>query len=239
MGASTPRFFDDRHRPWIRLLLAVLASALAHGALIFAARVGRVERPGPALHPLTVRLAQREQPAPPAAERQPVQVRAIGKPSRPEPNPAPMPQPAPPSPRAPAHVGEPPPAKPAGAEPARARPGMPEQAADATTLDMPLPEDTTYYPAREVDEHPVLVSSGRPVYPEQAARENVRGDVTVLMLLNENGVADEISIIDAKPAGEGFEEAVIAWLHDARFKPAMRKGRAVKARVVYHVTFDP
>jgi protein TonB len=218
---------DLRSRPLLRLVIAVLASAALHGALMLAVRVGQVERPGEVAQQLNVRLADVAQPAPSREEQQPVLVRALDTPApAPQPEPRPAPQPPEPSP-------------PQQARPGEAKPGMPEQAAGATTLDIPLPEDSTYYPARQVDEHPALVSGGKPVYPEKAGRDNIKGDVTVLMLLNEHGTADEVSIVEAKPEGMGFEEAVIAWLRDARFKPAMRKGRAVKARVVYHVTFEP
>lgn len=238
MRVSRPASSAPRHRAYVRLGLMLLLSALLHGALIFAVRVGQVERPGSASQRLTVRLANVDQPIPRRAEQPRASVRAMETASPPAPPELkaapPQPAPAPASPQ-PAAQSE----QPQQGKPSEAKPGMPEQAAGATTLDMPVPEDTTYYAAREVDEHPVLVSGGRPVYPEQAARDNVKGEVTVLMLLNEHGAADEVSIIDAKPAGQGFEQAVIAWLRDARFKPAMRKGRAVKARVVYHVSFDP
>lgn len=116
---------------------------------------------------------------------------------------------------------------------------LPEDAAPERVVDVPLPPDENYYPAREVDEHPVLVSGGRPVYPERAGLENVGGEVLVLMLLNEQGLADVVEIVEAKPEGYGFEEAVVDWLKHARFEPAVRKGRVVKARVVYRVTFEP
>jgi len=221
----SPIRFDDRAQPYLRLALAVLVSAALHGALMFGVRVGQIERPGENSRRLQVRLAEVERPAAPRREERPVPLRAVD-----ETAPAARPEPR----QAPPQAVEPPPAK-----PAEGKAGMPEEAAGATTLDIPLPADPTYYPARQVDEHPVLVSGGRPVYPEKAAREDVKGEVMVLMLLNEHGAADEVSIVEAKPAGMGFEEAVIAWLRDARFKPAMRQGRAVKARVVYHVTFDP
>lgn len=222
-------------KPYIRLVLMVLLSAALHGAVIFAVRVGQIERPGDTSHHLQVRLADVEQPVP-QEEKQQVLLQAPDKAppridaspklqpeARRDPQPSPPPQAAAPQPTAPRD----------------AKPGMPEEAAGATTLDIPLPADATYYPAREVDEHPSLVSGGKPVYPDKAGRENIKGEVTVLMMLNEHGAADEVSIVEAKPEGMGFEEAVIAWLRDARFKPAMRGGRAVKARVVYHVTFEP
>jgi protein TonB len=193
---------------------------------VLAVRVGQIERPGEFARQLQVRLADIQRPVPPKEEQQPVLLRAIDKPAPVVPaeaKPAPPPQPV----------------EPQQAEPSDAKPGMPEEAAGVTTLDVPLPEDATYYPALDVDEHPSLASGGRPVYPEKAAQEDIKGEVMVLILLNEHGAADEVSVVEVKPPGYGFEEAVIAWLRDARFKPAMRKGRAVKARVVYHVTFDP
>ncbi|MCL6556669.1 MAG: TonB family protein [Burkholderiales bacterium] len=210
----------------LRLTVALLLSTLLHAALFLGVRVGTVERAGAAPRPLTVRLAEVSPPAKASAD---------VAPAAPD---APVAAPAKAVPEAQAPASTAPTPTPTPSEDA-ARPGMPEEAAGATTLDLPLPPDPTYYPARMVDEHPVLVSGGKPVYPEEAARNDLRGEVIVLMLLNEHGRADEVSIVEAKPAGHGFEEAVINWLRDARFRPAMRQGRAVKARVVYHVTFEP
>ena len=117
--------------------------------------------------------------------------------------------------------------------------GLPEAAASPTLVDAPLPLDPTYYPAREVDEHPALVSQVRPAYPAKAVKAEVKGDVLVLFMLNENGSVDEVSVLEENPPGYGFDAAVNEWLKQARFKPAMRKGRAVKSRVVYRVTFEP
>lgn len=217
---------DDRKRPHLRLALMLLVSAAVHGALLFAVQVGRIERPGAVPRGLQVRLAEVQRPAAPAPEAAPAPLPPTG--DEPAPEVPREPSPAPPGPAQAQQDG-----------PAAATPGMPEEAAGATTLDIPLPPDPNYYPARQVDEHPVLVSGGKPVYPEEAARRELRGEVIVLMLLNEHGAADEVSIVEARPPGMGFEEAVIAWLENARFRPAMRQGRAVKARVVYRVSFDP
>ncbi|MEJ5210553.1 MAG: energy transducer TonB [Burkholderiales bacterium] len=213
------------------IVLAVALSALLHAALLLGTRVGQVERPGVVPHRLEVRLAQVE----PARKPEKSAASDAGLPPQAA-EPEPLPDPAPP-PRSRSDPAQPAPDP--GADMTPARPGMPQAAAGSTTIDLPLPPDPTYYPARQVDEHPVLLSDTKPVYPEEAARSNLPGEVIVLMLLNEHGRADEVSIIEAKPPGKGFEEAVIAWLRDARFKPAVRQGRAVKARVVYHVTFEP
>jgi protein TonB len=236
---ETRHSFPDRpaNAAVARLALALVVSLALHGAVIFAVRIGQIERPGQVSSRLQVRLADVER-APAPEEQQPVLLRAIDAPS-PKPLAEPPPEPAPLPTQATAPTPTPTPATEAKTTaPTEAKAGMPEQAAGATTVDMPLPADPTYYPASQVDEHPSLVSGGKPVYPSKADAAHVRGKVTVLILLDEHGGVDEASIVEARPEGMGFEESVLAWLHNARFKPAMRGGRAVKARVVYRVTFD-
>ncbi|MEO1767285.1 energy transducer TonB [Thiobacter aerophilum] len=223
------------------LAVALGLSALLHAALLLGVRVGQVERLGAATQRLEVHLDQVKPPFKPDTRAAPGMdappIRDAGSEAQAA---QPLASPAEAPPAAARKAAETS-ASPAAADQdgALPRPGMPEAAAGRNTVDLPLPPDPTYYPARQVDEHPVLLSDTRPVYPEEAASHNVRGEVIVLMLLNEHGRADEVSIVEARPPGQGFEEAVIAWLRDARFKPAMRQGRAVKARVVYHVTFEP
>src|SRR4030065_160411 len=89
------------------------------------------------------------------------------------------------------------------------------------------------------DAPPALVSQVRPAYPTKAVDADVKGDVLVLFMLNENGSVDEVSVLEENPPGYGFDAAVNEWLKQARFKPAMRKGRAVKSRVVDRVNFEP
>ena len=210
----------------MRLLVAIEISLVLHLAIIFGIQVGAVEHsvmPSPAIEARIVSL-------PPAKDAQAPQtqilVKAIDGPvkNRVEDY------------RPPVH------AVPADAQKLEAqtpKPGMPAAAASPTMLDAPLPADPTYYPASEVDEHPALISGARPVYPEKAAAANVKGDVLVLFFLNEHGTVDEVSVIEQHPPGYALDEAVIEWLKHAQFKPAMRKGRAVKMRVVYRVTFEP
>lgn len=213
----------------MRLLVATEISFVLHLALIFGIQVGAIERDNAPSGAIEVRLtplpAVRATPAPaqaPAA----VLVKAINHPvkSRIE-DYQPALQAAPGAPQT--------------ATSATPQSGMPEAAANPALLDAPLPPDPTYYPAREVDEHPILINNVQPVYPDKAAAANVKGDVLVLFFLNENGTVDNVSVIEQNPPGYGFGQAVTAWLQHARFKPAMRKGRAVKMRVVYRVTFDP
>ena len=195
-------------------------SLALHLAIIFGIQVGAVERGSQARPAIEARLMP-AQDAP-----QQILVKAIDRPIK-------------------SHVEEyqpPPQAVPSDSAKAPAeqhKPGLPEAAASPTLVDAPLPLDPTYYPAREVDEHPALVSQVRPAYPAKAVKAEVKGDVLVLFMLNENGSVDEVSVLEENPPGYGFDAAVNEWLKQARFKPAMRKGRAVKSRVVYRVNFEP
>ncbi len=212
-------------RDRLRLALALQISVALHLVLIYGLQYGSIERGAPPRAPV---IEARLTPLPSSDVPTQVLVKAVDAPV-----PAEVPDWHPPaSPALPAPQETPP-------EDEAYRPGMPEQAASPTTLDVPLPADPTYYPAREVDEHPVLLSGARPVYPPAAAAANVRGEVMALFLLNEHGIVDDVSIVEVKPPDYPFGEAVEAWLRNARFKPAMRMGRAVKARVVYRVNFEP
>lgn len=223
MTTTQSAALSPRAKSLIRLLVMVEFSLALHLAIIFGIQVGAVERGSQARQPIEARLMSA--PAEKDAQTQ-ILVKAIDRPikSRVE------------------EYQQPPQAAPSESAKSQAeqhKPGLPEAAANPTLIDAPLPLDPTYYPAREVDQHPALVSRVRPAYPAQAVDADVKGDVLVLFMLNENGSVDEVSVLEENPPGYGFDVAVNEWLKQARFKPAMRKGRAVKSRVVYRVTFEP
>lgn len=220
MTITQPTSLSPRAKSLVRLLVMVELSLALHLAIIFGIQVGAVERGSLARPAIEARLMP-AQDAP-----QQILVKAIDRPIQ-------------------SRVEEyQPPAQAAPSESAKSpaeqhKPGLPEAAASPALVDAPLPLDPTYYPAREVDDHPALVSRVRPAYPAKAVDADVKGDVLVLFMLNENGSVDEVSVLEENPPGYGFDVAVNEWLKQARFKPAMRKGRAVKSRVVYRVTFEP
>ena len=103
-------------------------------------------------------------------------------------------------------------------------------------LDIPLAEDPTYYPAKQLDVHPVTLHPISPQYPQSAEENNVAGEVTLLLLIDEFGVVREISVVEAKPEGY-FEEAAMAVFRAARFSPAQKQGHPVKSRVTLQVKY--
>jgi len=105
------------------------------------------------------------------------------------------------------------------------------------SLEIPLAEDPTYYPATQVDKHPVSLQPIHPQYPEDAEAANiVQGEVTLLLLIDEFGKVQDISVADAKPEGY-FEESAISAFRNVRFSPAQRNGRDVKSRMLIRVQY--
>lgn len=98
--------------------------------------------------------------------------------------------------------------------------------------------DPTYYPTRELDVYPALLSPLTIVYPEPALREHRTGRVLVLVLIDAAGRVDDVSLVEADPAGY-FEDAARRTLAAAQFSPARRAGLPVKSRVLIRLDFDP
>ena len=103
-------------------------------------------------------------------------------------------------------------------------------------IEVPFIRDPTYYPAKQLDVYPQPLAPIRLEYPESAANARVDGSLTVLVLIDEFGVVNDVSVIDAKPEGY-FEEAAMAVFRAARFSPAQKQGHPVKSRVMLQVKY--
>jgi periplasmic protein TonB len=96
--------------------------------------------------------------------------------------------------------------------------------------------DPTYYAARQLDIYPALVSALDIRVPGSATPADANGYVLLLVLIDATGVVENASIVEARPPGQ-FDEGARDALKSARFRPAMRQGRAVKSRVLIHVNY--
>ena len=221
MNTNPPEQLSFSAKSGIRLLIAFEISLVLHLAIIFGIQVGEVARNITPRAAIEARIM-----AMPPAQALPthILVKAIDRqmPS----------QVADYRPVAHAAAGKP-------TENTAPGSGMSPTLASPTLVNAPLPVDPTYYSGPDVDDLPSIINDVQPKYPEKAAAENIRGDVKVLFLLNETGTVDEVSVLEQHPPGYDLDRAVIDWLQQAKFKPAMRHGRAVKMRVVYRVTFEP
>lgn len=207
------------HDSWPRLAIALTVSGALHLSLIFGTAV---RAPVPLASPLLARL----QPAPLL----PVAASAID--TFPVPLASALDEARPPEPRP--ERGPAPEVEPAGPVVLPAQP--PE--ASLPSVEMPLLVDPTWYSAKQLDLFPHPLGPVQPAYPEPAAQDGIRGEVTLLLLVDELGTVREASVVQAAPEGY-FEEAAITAFVTAHFAPAQKDGRSVRSRVLVRVSFDP
>jgi len=152
-----------------------------------------------------------------AAEALPVFEPVAPQPDQPAP-PVAMPQSAAPAPSVP---------QPAAAPPAAAVP--------AATITSSV--DLTYYSARDVDVQPRALRKIEPDYPDDADDQRLSGKVRLQLKLEADGRVSDVEIVHADPP-DVFNESAIRAFRDARFAPAQRNGRPVRAQVLIEVEYD-
>ncbi len=134
----------------------------------------------------------------------------------------------------PAPAPAPAPADPvASAEPAVAAP--PPAPAPATAITSAV--DLTYYSARDVDVHPRALHEVIPVYPADADRRRVSGKLRLQLKLQADGRVSDLEVLSASPPGV-FDESALQAFRTARFAPAQKNGRPVRALVQIEVVYD-
>ena len=97
--------------------------------------------------------------------------------------------------------------------------------------------DLTYYSARDLDVQPRALREIRPEYPDTADRQKLSGTLRLQLKLEADGRVSDVEVVSATPPGM-FEESAIKAFHDARFAPAQKNGRPVRALVVIEVVYD-
>lgn len=123
-------------------------------------------------------------------------------------------------------------------ERARLRPAPAERSArDGVSDSAGIAEaaDTTYYAARQLDVYPALLSP-LDLRDWEKAVSGARGRALLLLHIDAHGTVDEVSVVEAEPAGYLHDEARRVF-RAARFTPALRNGRAVKARVLVRIVY--
>lgn len=233
-----------------RMLLAGWISLGVHAALIALVQVAPPATTPPGEPVIEVRLV-----SPPAAAATPAQppavpvVAALNVPPEKSPlllpsevaealpvarpDPAPItsapPAPAPIIPAQPVEAAAPDQTAPAQPPPPAA--SLPPAAALTSAVDL------TYYSAREVDVHPRALGQVVPDYPPEADRRHVSGKLLLQLKLQADGRVSDLDVLSASPPGV-FEESALQAFRTARFTPAQRNGRPVRALVQIEVVYD-
>jgi len=102
----------------------------------------------------------------------------------------------------------------------------------------PAAADPRHYPANELDVRPGIKVRVNPAYPERAARANVSGKTVLRLYIDADGMVERVEVERATPPGYGFEDSAATAFRGARFSPAMKNGKRVRALMRIEVSFD-
>lgn len=129
------------------------------------------------------------------------------------------------------------PAAPPDSAPAPASPADTTPAGPAPAVTLISSVDLTYYSARDLDVQPRALHKIKPDYPMEADRRQLSGKLRLQLKLEADGRVSDIEVVDANPP-DVFNESAIWAFRDARFAPAQKNGRPVRARVLIEVVYD-
>ncbi len=138
--------------------------------------------------------------------------------------------------------------QPVAPSPAKALPGTPSMpqvpsaaveapAAPTSPVTITSSVDLTYYRAREVDVHPRALRAIEPDYPAEADRNKQSGTVRLQLKVEADGRVSDVEVMGSTPPG-AFDESSIQAFRNARFEPAQKAGRPVRALVMIEVQYD-
>ena len=88
----------------------------------------------------------------------------------------------------------------------------------------------------KLDPGPRPLHDIEPVYPPRAGQQ--QGTVVLRLLINEQGIVDNVAVVRASPTGF-FEESAMEAFGAARFSPGLLLGVPVKSQVTIEVDFTP
>lgn len=112
---------------------------------------------------------------------------------------------------------------------------VPQPAAPPQIAENAVPEKDGAYAEKDVLIAPQLIFSPEPKYTDEAVRAKWNGDVSVSVIVNEDGSLSAIKIINPPPYG--LEDNLLEALFDWRFKPDQKNGSFVAVHAKFDVHF--
>lgn len=191
-------------------------------------------------------VPQAEAPVPPGPEPQLALVPTVTVPARPTPLPTPAPTVAPTRPAAPTPTPAPVvAAAPVPAEPEPIPTPEPPPPPRPTPTPVPVVAQAPAPPVREgdlveiPDVWPEPVMTPKPAYPPLAARQRQGGTVILSVLVDENGVVQDVRVLRGIRPDLGLDAAAVAAVRNWRYKPAIKDGVRVKTWFTQPIPFKP
>ena len=81
-----------------------------------------------------------------------------------------------------------------------------------------------------------ILSKPDPVYPEEARKLHLEGEVVLSVIFEASGKLDVLNVVSG--LGHGMDEAAKRAAEQIRFKPAERDGRPVDSKALVHIIFQ-
>jgi protein TonB len=94
-----------------------------------------------------------------------------------------------------------------------------------------------YYSEHDLVILPQSLHQIEPIYPAEADRQGLSGKVHLRLKLEADGRVSNIEVLSATPPGV-FDESALQAFRTARFAPAQKNGRPVRAQVEIEVVYD-
>ena len=82
----------------------------------------------------------------------------------------------------------------------------------------------------------VILSKPNPVYPDEARKLGIEGEVLVEVIFQASGQVQTVRVV--KGLGHGLDEAALHAAEQIRFKPALQEGHAVDFPAIAHIVFQ-
>jgi protein TonB len=133
-------------------------------------------------------------------------------------------------------------AKPPPTQPALATqgPGAAVVPAPAAPAAPPPPAPSSrIYQTVEVDVRPEVVAQVRPMYPEEAAKQNVQDVVVLQVLVDVAGRPESIKVLRGSRRAPALDEAATDAVRQWTFRPAKKNGQPVPCWFNVGVPFPP
>lgn len=115
-------------------------------------------------------------------------------------------------------------------------PSSPAPAPVTALPSLPVAADLNWYSMRELDKPPRALSPIRPKYPALANSRGIEGNVKMRFRVDEFGRVEDAEVLEGSPPGV-FDEAALEALEKARFSPAQRNQRPVRALIEMRIGF--
>jgi len=90
---------------------------------------------------------------------------------------------------------------------------------------------------KQVPEMPVVILRVPPVYPDEARKNGIQGEVQVQILVGADGSVKEAKVIKNESGAKDLEKAALEAVNKWKFEPGKLNGKSVEVNVIIPIRF--